>query len=916
MKSSLLAPIVGLPGLLLAPSPALGASPPPAHSVQREPPRPAAKGLRDLDKGEPRTVRIVYFVPNDRPFREEVVDSMKTVIKRVQTFYAEQMQAHGYGHKTFRYETDAQGEPLVHRVEGQYPDSHYMRSTAGRAVDEIELAFDTDANDYLIVVDHSISAIVLGDGGFAGGIAWEDEKNSGYVVVPHSVRFSTVAHELGHTFGLQHDFRDDAYIMSYGARQDRLSACAAEFLAVHPYFNPAVPIEDGQPPTVELTSPNRYPAGAESVSVQLEVSDPDGVHQLILFATATDFGVATGGSELKTCRGLAGETDLVVEFEYDGHIPSSPASTLSDPAVHRVAVLAVDTDGDVSETVFHLAEVPQQAIAFLEGHTGRVEEVSFSPDGTTLASGAVDGTVRLWDVGTHATVATLDIGRGVTALSFSPDGTTLASGANDATVGLWDVGSGEQIAVLGKHPEYVESLAFSLDGNTLVSGSGYGDSTIRLWDVNAREQIGALIGHTSWVYSLSFSPDSTTLASGAFDGGVRLWDVPSRTSIATLEETSSITSVSFSPDGSVLAYGAFGGTVWLWDVASRAPVGTLEHPGWAVYSISFSPDGRVLACASTAGAVWLWDVASKAPLATLQGHAADLVYSVAFSPDGTSIASGTSDNTVILWDVSEWTRPHPRALYKVPGRTQQGPAGAELSKPFVVLVLDQHGDPLAGATVTFAVTAGDGTLSAATASTDVKGRAATTLTLGPQPGTNTVEATVDGLEPVTFTATAEATPDFDGDGVTDFSDFFLFAEAFGGSDPRFDLDGSGTVDFADFFLFAESFGQPARAKLLAMARERLGLPDGPQLRQNAPNPFNGGTVISWFQLQPGLARLEVYALNGQRVAVLQEGSRKAGQHRLRWDGRDERGRPLASGVYVYRLVTAETVHTRKLTLLR
>ena len=172
------------------------------------------------------------------------------------------------------------------------------------------------------------------------------------------------------------------------------------------------------------------------------------------------------------------------------------------------------------------------------------------------------------------------------------------------------------------------------------------------------------------------------------------------------------------------------------------------------------------------------------------------------------------------------------------------------------------------------------------------------------------------LDPVTFTATAKATPDFDGDGVTGFSDFFLFAEAFGGSDPRFDLDGSGSVDFADFFLFAEHFGQPARAKLLAMARERIGLPEGAQLRPNAPNPFNSQTVISWFQLQPEEARLEVFTLTGQRVAVLHEGAKKIGLHRLHWDGRDGQGRLLASGVYVYRLVTAEAVQTRKLTLLR
>ena len=178
-----------------------------------------------------------------------------------------------------------------------------------------------------------------------------------------------------------------------------------------------------------------------------------------------------------------------------------------------------------------------------------------------------------------------------------------------------------------------------------------------------------------------------------------------------------------------------------------------------------------------------------------------------------------------------------------------------------------------------------------------------------------------GLDPVTFTATAEATPDFDGDGETGFSDFFLMADAFGGNDPRFDLDGSGSVDFGDFFLFADHFGQPARGKLLALAREMIGLPGGPQLRQNAPNPFNSETLISWFLLRPGAARVEVFSLTGQRVAILHQGPKKAGVHRVHWDGRDDQGRPLAtgtqaSGVYLYRLVTTESAQTRKLTLLR
>ena len=96
----------------------------------------------------------------------------------------------------------------------------------------------------------------------------------------------------------------------------------------------------------------------------------------------------------------------------------------------------------------------------------------------------------------------------------------------------------------------------------------------------------------------------------------------------------------------------------------------------------------------------------------------------------------------------------------------------------------------------------------------------------------------------------------------------------------------------------------------------VGLPDSPQLAQNAPNPFNSETVLSYFLLEPGPTRLEVFTLIGQRVAVLHQGAQKAGYHRLRWDGRDAAGHPLASGMYLYRLVTDETILTRKLTLLR
>ena len=138
-------------------------------------------------KGWPeRTVRLIYFLPRDRPFRAEVVDSMKTAIIRIQAFYAEEMERHGHGNLTFQYETDARGEPLVHRVDGEHDDEHYIED--GGAVEEASRAFGGGRIIDLVVIDQSSSVLPHGSGG-AGGLAFVGETNGqafGTALVPAS----------------------------------------------------------------------------------------------------------------------------------------------------------------------------------------------------------------------------------------------------------------------------------------------------------------------------------------------------------------------------------------------------------------------------------------------------------------------------------------------------------------------------------------------------------------------------------------------------------------------------------------------------------------------------------------------------------------------------------------------------------
>ena len=600
----------------------------------------------NLDVGEPRTVRMIYFLPNDRPYRAAVVQKMKDEILKVQTFYAEQIEAHGYGKVAFRVETDPQGEPIVHRMDGGHPDTHYLDNTLSTVPDEVDETFDLNANVYLIFIDNSTNLIGRGGVAAVGGVGFRWGKNGGYVLVSGELSFGFVAHELGHAFGLLHDFRDDAYIMSYGKRPDRLSSCAAQFLSVHPYFNLNTPTEEGEPPTIELISPRTYPAGSQSVPVRLKVNDSEGLHQLLLFVTAIEPHFTAGFTEVRACRGLTGDRDAIVEFDYDGVIPSDGFTNLSHPAIHPISIHAVDTEGDIGYASFGLAESSPHHIATFDEHTSGVHSVSFLSDGMTLATGSWDGTVKLWNTVTQQDLMTL---RG-TAMAFSSDGVTLATGSWDGTVTLWDLVAQQDISTFKVHTGRITSVSFSSDGVTLAAGSR--DGTVKLWDVVSQRNIATLKKHTAEVTSVSFSSGGVTLATGSRDGTVKLWDVATQRNIATFEDHMyGVSSVVFSPvDATLLATGAWDRMVKLWDVETRQNIATFEDHTDGVSSVVFSRNGSILATGSRDGTVKLWDIMTRINFATL-GYG-DPVLSVSFSSDDTTLASGTETGTVELWDTS------------------------------------------------------------------------------------------------------------------------------------------------------------------------------------------------------------------------------------------------------------------------
>ena len=627
----------------------------------REHPSPAGKAAAELNAGEPRTVRMIYFLPNDRPFRQAVVDSMKAIMRRLQTFYAVQMAAHGYGYMTFRYETDADGEPVVHRVDGDHGDAYYLETPSSHSLEgeEVSREYERESHVYFIVIDNSKDLLPYGRGwvlGIAGG-----GKNRGSARVTGDFGFNLAAHELTHAFGIHwHDFRDYRYVLSYGgSRRNRLSACAARRLSVHPFFNGGVPLEETRLPEIEYAFPTRrYPAGARRITIPLRVAAPEGLHQVTL---RTGYS-AYAGSEVVACVPLEGQTEAVVEFEYDGVVPSAPHTSLSDPETHLLNPSAVSIEGNRRRGHIFVGQSSPYLLATLkrpDGQSPSFLDVAFSPDGGILAGGSHDGTVALWDVASRRIITTLEgHTRRVNSVAFSPDGDLLASGSGDETVRLWDVASQREIAALEGHTAPVHSVAYSPDGDLLASASW--ESTVRLWDVASRREIPALEGHMNRVVQVAFSPDGDLLASASRDGTVRLWDVASRREIAALEgHTREANSVAFSPDGDLLASGGRDGTVKLWDVASRREIAALTtQDGWLVRFVAFSPEGGFVAAATYSIKVELLDVVGGELLETYWTTAQGS--SIAFSPDGGTMAI-TAEHEVELWNMSPYTNPETRS---------------------------------------------------------------------------------------------------------------------------------------------------------------------------------------------------------------------------------------------------------------
>ena len=333
-----------------------------------------------------------------------------------------------------------------------------------------------------------------------------------------------------------------------------------------------------------------------------------------------------------------------------------------------------------------LGAAPRQA-------TGSVQSLAFRRDGRMLAAAdsgnGASGAVLLWNVGegpgvsASAAFAPIVLASRQNAVAFSPDGTTLAAGGNDGTVRRWDT-SGARLRETGAEMTgavnaWVNGIAFDATGAYMaVAGA---DENARIWDVHKR-QVMETLPHPQPVEAVSFQPGDDALLTNSIGGVARVWAMPGRV-LAGADGT--VTTVAYVPDRpdapgrGLLA--AAGSDLRLWNVSD------LDHPVAAgpAFSaatgdqrmdgtVAISPDGRMLAAGihEDREGVALWDIADPShPVllgAALSGPRRE-IQALAFSPDGRTLAAASDDGAVYLWGLGDPDHPRPLPTLK-PGLGQ------------------------------------------------------------------------------------------------------------------------------------------------------------------------------------------------------------------------------------------------------
>jgi WD40 repeat protein len=371
--------------------------------------------------------------------------------------------------------------------------------------------------------------------------------------------------------------------------------------------------------------------------------------------------IVTGGNDqmvniwdVETCQlycTLEGHNGIIglAEFSADNRLLITANGDIYPEKDEPVDTSAKVWNVDTRELLFSLSD-----------HTGAISSARFSPNGTTIATGSLDGSAKVWDSQTGSCLFTFlhfedgdedddkDKGNWL-LLAFSPDGALLVVGGG-AKVTIWDVIGGKLLSAFQAHFSSINSISFSPDGSLIATSSL--DKSATVWDAKTCKMISRLEGHKGSVTSTIFSPDGSSLLTTSMDTKAKLWEVKSGRLIQCLEgHRAEIVNAHFNFDGTRVVTASWDGTAKLWN-SSNNRFKAFPDCNDSLVLAAFNPDGSRIVTANVDSSdpiAQVWDSSTYKCLFSLKGHLG-LVEYARFSSDDKYIITTSADKTAKAWN--------------------------------------------------------------------------------------------------------------------------------------------------------------------------------------------------------------------------------------------------------------------------